>query len=127
MNPYQHVISVLSRTLEAFDDDNLIPVFGFGDRTTADKKVFPFYPDGHPCNGVMEVLHRYCEITPHVQLGGPTSFAPIIREAIEIVKREQSYHILVIIADGQVTPDTDVMKKFDLTYLVNGVTLILKL
>lgn len=32
-----------------------------------------------PCSGVNEVLHRYCEITPNVQLGGPTSIAPIIR------------------------------------------------
>jgi len=37
-----------------------------------------------------------------IQLSGPTSFAPIIRETINIVKQERSYHILVIIADGQV-------------------------
>jgi hypothetical protein len=84
------------------------------------------------CNGLPEVLRRYEEITPRVQLAGPTSFAPLIRyvqhhharleqllyrrrrvdlthdaalqthrEAINIVKRERAYHILVIIADGQ--------------------------
>lgn len=34
---------------------------------------------------------------------GPTSFAPIIDAAIDIVERTKGqYHVLVIIADGQV-------------------------
>jgi E3 ubiquitin-protein ligase RGLG len=40
-------------------------------------------------------------------LAGPTSFAPLIRESIKIVKQTRSYHILIIIADGQVTPDSE--------------------
>lgn len=77
-------------------------MYGFGDKTTKDQSIFPFYPDGSPCRGVADAMKRYGEITPYIQLGGPTSFAPIIREAIDIVKEQQSYHILVIIADGQV-------------------------
>mmetsp|Transcript_47093 Transcript_47093/g.111001 ORF Transcript_47093/g.111001 Transcript_47093/m.111001 type:complete len:278 (+) Transcript_47093:434-1267(+) len=102
-NPYQTVISIVGRTLEAFDDDRLIPAFGFGDTFTTDKKCFPFFPDRRPCTGFQEVLERYNYIAPGVQLAGPTNFAPIIWEAISIVKEEHSYHILVIIADGQVT------------------------
>jgi len=101
LNPYQEVIAIVGKTLEPFDDDKLIPVFGFGDVTTQDKKVFPFYPD-KVSFGFQEVLQRYNEITPSIQLSGPTSFAPLIRAAIDIVRQAQAYHILVIIADGQV-------------------------
>jgi len=107
LNPYQRVISIVGRTLEAFDDDKLIPAYGFGDLYTKDKACFPFYPDGRPCERFEGVLQRYNQITPGVTLAGPTNFAPVIRKAIEIVKAEHSYHILVIIADGQVTNRRD--------------------
>jgi E3 ubiquitin-protein ligase RGLG len=101
LNPYQDVIGIVGKTLEPFDDDKLIPAFGFGDATTTDKTVFPFFPD-RPCVGFEEVLRRYGEVVPHINMSGPTSFAPLIREAINTVKASRSYHILVIIADGQV-------------------------
>lgn len=48
-------------------------------------------------------MTRYENIAPAVELSGPTSFAPLIRKAIEIVKDSgRQYHCLVIIADGQV-------------------------
>jgi len=103
LNPYQQVITIIGNTLSVFDDDNLIPAFGFGDLTTTDKAVFPFFPDQRLCNGFQEVLRRYCEITPQVILSGPTSFAPLIYETIRIVQQAKGYHILLIIADGQVT------------------------
>jgi len=85
MNPYQEVISIVGKTLEVFDDDKLIPVFGFGDVTTANTKVFPFFPD-RQCYGFQEALNRYNEITPNISLSGPTSFAPLIRACIDIVR-----------------------------------------
>lgn len=106
LNPYQRVITSLGLTLEPFDDDKLIPAYGFGDIVTSDKKVFPFIPN-RPCNRFTEVLEKYNEITPVVILSGPTSFAPLIREAIKIVQEEKSYHILLIIADGQVTSEAE--------------------
>jgi E3 ubiquitin-protein ligase RGLG len=95
-NPYQQVIEIIGKTLEVFDDDKLIPTFGFGtsatadsllylsltprgtgDSTTGDKRVFPFFPD-RPCQTFREVLARYNEITPKLQLSGPTNFAPLV-------------------------------------------------
>jgi len=102
VNPYQEVIDLIGRTLEPFDDDKLIPAFGFGDATTTDKGCFPFFPN-KVSSGVREVIDRYTEITPNVVLSGPTSFAPVIRETIKIVSVTKSYHILLIIADGQVS------------------------
>ncbi|KAK6150771.1 hypothetical protein DH2020_015703 [Rehmannia glutinosa] len=77
--------------------------------TTHDQHVFSFYPDHRPCNGFEEALERYKEILPHLNLAGPTSFAPVIDAAVDIVEKSNfQYHVLVIIADGQVTrsPDT---------------------
>ncbi|AQK82242.1 E3 ubiquitin-protein ligase RGLG1 [Zea mays] len=108
-NPYEQAISIIGRTLSAFDEDNLIPCFGFGDAaSTHDQEVFSFYPENRPCNGFEEALDRYREIVPTLRLAGPTSFAPMIETAIGIVDSTGGqYHVLLIIADGQVTRSVD--------------------
>ncbi|CAL9203534.1 E3 ubiquitin-protein ligase RGLG2-like [Musa acuminata AAA Group] len=107
-NPYEQAISIIGRTLSTFDEDNLIPCFGFGDASTHDQEVFSFYPENQPCNGFEEALGRYKELIPNVRLAGPTSFAPIIETAIGIVDNTGGqYHVLLIIADGQVTRSVD--------------------
>ncbi|KAH7846066.1 hypothetical protein Vadar_009338 [Vaccinium darrowii] len=108
LNPYEQAISIIGKTLAAFDEDNLIPCYGFGDASTHDQEVFSFYPDEKFCNGFEEVLSRYREIVPHLRLAGPTSFAPVIEMAMTIVEQSGGqYHVLVIIADGQVTRSVD--------------------
>ncbi|XP_043804918.1 E3 ubiquitin-protein ligase RGLG2 isoform X1 [Manihot esculenta] len=107
-NPYEQAISIIGRTLSAFDEDNLIPCFGFGDASTHDQDVFSFHEDERFCNGFEEVLTRYREIVPQLRLAGPTSFAPIIEMAMTIVEQSGGqYHVLLIIADGQVTRSVD--------------------
>eukprot|EP01026_Neomeris_dumetosa_P039638 TRINITY_DN3258_c0_g1_i8.p1 TRINITY_DN3258_c0_g1~~TRINITY_DN3258_c0_g1_i8.p1 ORF type:complete len:312 (+),score=46.35 TRINITY_DN3258_c0_g1_i8:95-1030(+) len=90
------------------DEDSMIPCFGFGDVTTHDQHVFSFYEAEEQQRGLEKLLKRYRQITPHVKLSGPTSFGPMIRQAIRIVRESGcQYHVLLIIADGQVTRDPD--------------------
>lgn len=104
MNPYQVVMSALTHLLRGFDDDQRIPCYGFGDGTTGGSKVFSFFEGDCPALGLEGVLERYKQIASCVTLSGPTSFAPLIHKAIEVVaKNGFKYHILVIIADGQVS------------------------
>ncbi|KAK2407673.1 E3 ubiquitin-protein ligase RGLG4 [Trifolium repens] len=103
-NPYEKAISIIGKTLAPFDDDNLIPCFGFGDATTHDHEVFNFHADNSSCHGFEEVLACYQKVVPNLSLSGPTSYAPVIEAAIDIVEKTHGqFHVLVIVADGQVT------------------------
>jgi E3 ubiquitin-protein ligase RGLG len=128
-NPYQRVMRIVAKSLPSYDEDNMIPAFGFGDIHTASSSCFPFYPD-RPCNGFSEALTRYNEIVDKIELAGPTNFAPVslktssrlvhslhaydldarpqvIRKAIEIVRSTSKFHILLIVADGQVDKEQE--------------------
>eukprot|EP00210_Caulerpa_lentillifera_P000960 g928.t1 len=110
-NLYEWALTAIAATLSKFDDDDLIPCYGFGDVTTKEVGVFSFFPDNRPADGLDGALKRYRQITPHVKLSGPTNFAPLIHQAIRTVKesrhdgpsKKMDYHILLILADGQVT------------------------
>ncbi|XP_052728987.1 E3 ubiquitin-protein ligase RGLG5 isoform X4 [Vigna angularis] len=76
--------------------------------STHDQDVFSFFSEERFCNGFEEVLSRYRQIIPCLKLAGPTSFAPIIEMAMTIVEQSGGqYHVLLIIADGQVTRSVD--------------------
>ncbi|KAL7721017.1 Copine [Entamoeba marina] len=102
-NPYMKVMDIMGRALERFDDDGLIPVFGFGDKTTHDHSVFDLNPEKKPFVGMQPALEQYKKTVPGLTLSGPTSFVPLIDKTIEIVKQTKQYHILIIICDGQVS------------------------
>jgi len=111
-NPYQQVITIIGKTLEVFDDDKLIPTYGFGDASSKDHSVFSFMTDQMsgqeaPCYTFSNVLAVYNTIINNFALGkmqmsGPTSFAALINKAIDIVSKLKTYHILLIVCDGAV-------------------------
>lgn len=115
-NPYQYVLATLKRTLSKYDEDGMIPAFGFGDLLTKHHSVRNLDVSSGTPHATVEytgfdgVLQAYTRLinSNTVTLSGPTSFAPLIRRAIEITRKEAGYHILIIITDGDVTmvPET---------------------
>ena len=106
-NLYEQALGVIARTLESFDEDGEIPAFGFGCTRTHGDSVFSFLPNGGACQGLAGVKETYRAVAPLVKQSGPTSFGPIIRKAIEVVRETRAYHILVVLADGQITRSKD--------------------
>lgn len=102
-NPYCQALSVIAKALWDFDNDHIIPAYGFGDAHTGCHALFSFQTGDKPCKGLVRCLERYQEIAKVVTLWGPTSFAPLIRQAIKLVRETNEYHILLIVADGQVS------------------------
>eukprot|EP00946_MAST-07B_sp_MAST-7B-sp1_P000103 g103.t1 len=104
-NPYEACLGICGRVLAPFDDDNLIPCYGFGCSQTSDHSVLDFSPEGSGghLHGLDAVLQRYRRLIPHIRLAGPTSFGPLIRRAVDIVAETGGYHILLIVADGNIT------------------------
>ncbi|CAN6226678.1 unnamed protein product [Urochloa humidicola] len=103
-NPYEQAISIIGQTLAKFDEDNLIPCFGFGDASTHDQDAFRYYPDERPYNGFTEALGRYRELVQHLHLARPTlSIASIIEMAKTIWDQiSGQYHDALITTDGQI-------------------------
>lgn len=101
-NPYQKVINIIGKTLQPFTKPNQVYAYGFGDSITQDISVCNLAGADKPCQDFKEVLVRYNEAVRSVSLSGPTSFAPIIRRGMRHVRDSGNrFHILVIIADGQ--------------------------
>lgn len=128
VNPYRKAISFVGAALESFDEDGLIPAYYFGDLKTKSVAVQSFTP-GNPegCRGFPALLAAYESKITELTMSGPTSFEPMIEEAIRIVQQKRDFHILLIIADGQVSNvDRDAMaiyraSAFPISIIVVGV------
>ncbi|CAE7398972.1 RGLG2 [Symbiodinium sp. KB8] len=89
-NPYREAIKVIGKTLEVFDDDRLIPAYGFGTAETGADKLVSFNPEERPCHAFQEVEQRYLQLA----------------QCLHFVSSGGQYHVLIIVADGQVTRPT---------------------
>lgn len=104
--PYQRVLKIICKTLKDYDEDGVIPAYMFGDATTTNKSVTPLAPGTNDarCQGAEGVSEAYMRRLTEgpCDMSGPTNFAPLIYKAIDIVKKEKSHHILIIVTDGAV-------------------------
>lgn len=112
--PYAKAMRIMSRVISRFDDDDIYPVYRFGCINTKDKTVLPLlYPDQEDPHfqGFDSVKKAYEYIAPQIDTSGPTTFAPMIRQAIEISKGcNNQYIILLILTDGDVSDMAEDMK-----------------
>ncbi|CAM9437747.1 unnamed protein product [Discosporangium mesarthrocarpum] len=109
-NPYEEVLYAVGHALAPVNRSGQIWCYGFGDEVSRDKSVFGFMPNDSPCDGLDQARGKE-GIAGAVTLSGPTSFAPIIRKALDLVEDSGGlYHCLVIIADGEVTKEGETAK-----------------
>lgn len=104
VNPYCKAITFVGEALAPLDEDGWIPSYYFGDLTTKGTAVASFTPqDPRGCQGFPALLRCYQDRIPQVVLSGPTTFEPLIDQAIRIVKEKKDFHILLILGDGALT------------------------
>lgn len=102
--PYECALGVLSRGLVDMDDDGQVPAFVFGDIETTHRSVRSLAQSSDTVLINQLVPSYRCAIQKRPSFAGPTSFAPLIDKAIDVVKKKgHTFHILVILADGLVS------------------------
>ena len=116
MNPYQLVIKECGDILLDYDDDKLVPVYGFG----ADLR----YPDmkstgvshSFPCSGKKSqeevkglegIFEVYRYALEYITFSAPTHFAPLFRDILKLSKdrvkeNPDNYSFFMIITDGEI-------------------------
>lgn len=111
-NEYIQAIKAVGETLQYYDSDKKIPVFGFGAKLPPKFDVVShcfaineniFDPE---IEGIDEVLSKYTEVLGKIHLHGPTHFSEIIQksakfaESANVSQDRQQYFILLILTDG---------------------------
>lgn len=109
LNPYQQILSLVTKTLEPMLPYNSIYMLGFSDVYAQDNSVFPLHYRNNvnldkleniSLNLSEQVLDNYKKITPKVTLCNPSTFIPLIESSINIYKSKMKEQILVIITDS---------------------------
>jgi hypothetical protein len=100
---FSRIIHVVGNVLADLDDDKIIPCFRFGDVLTTDRSVLPLEGNDPNFRGIEALIEAYHRVMPTIQMSGPTTMAPAIQAACDIVRTTQSYHILLIFTDGDIS------------------------
>ncbi len=108
-NQYQIAIQTIGSVLQEYDHDKRFPTYGYGGEIGGYvNHCFPltFDPANPECNGIPGVLAAYSNSFKYVNLAGPTNFAPLLLQTLDIVRgvhvsqANQKYFCLLIVTDG---------------------------
>ena len=110
-NDYEKAIKSCGKIIANYDYDQLFPVYGFGgilQNSNEASHCFNINFNNYPEIQTLEnVIKYYRESLNKVKLYGPTRFASIIRKVMSDInndldkrKKENHYHILLILTDG---------------------------
>ena len=117
LNSYEKAIKSCGDIVAYYDYDHLFPVYGFGAKIGGSGPVnhcfnlnFKQDPNIYLINNIL-IEYRSVLEQKKITLFGPTWFAPIINQAIEITREnpnEDNYQILMILTDGVINdmPET---------------------
>lgn len=108
--PYEKVTKLMTFLVKEFDEDQKIPCYIFGSDGTEDKCVAPLIPGAKDAyiTGMENVIKAYHDNAMEIVQSGPTTMAPMIKEAIRLCQETKEYHILIIITDGGISsPELD--------------------
>ena len=106
-NDYEQAIRQCGLIMAFYDYDQQFPVYGFG-------AVINNIPKPNMCFNINfkqnpeiytidNVIAEYRNCLRRIQFAGPTEFCPMIRKAIENIRKENNpleYHVLMILTDG---------------------------
>ncbi|CAK55659.1 unnamed protein product (macronuclear) [Paramecium tetraurelia] len=139
LNQYQNALSQVAEILLNYDFDKKVPVYGFGGIPSLPNYHKGSTDDCFPLNGnkkdpevlgLVGIMDAYKHALNHVSLSGPTVFAPVIENAIEIAeknKKKDIYNVLLIMTDGQIDDMDECVKlvkkaaKLPLSIIIVGV------
>ncbi|KAG4072311.1 hypothetical protein HA402_004243 [Bradysia odoriphaga] len=107
-NSYELALRSVGEIVQSYDTSQLYPAFGFGAKLPPTGNVSHQFPlnfnPSHPfCANIQEIMNHYRSTLSKVQLFGPTNFAPVILNTVEIARQYQDgkhYFVLLIITDG---------------------------
>ena len=122
-NPYQKAIVHLTTAINKLIVESLgsnmgeflrIHAFGFGDSVAKDTRVFSMFehlstPETQ--SSILDtILTSYTNVAKKIDLSGPSSFAPVIRQTIDLIDKSKQTNaeisILAIFSDGELTRES---------------------
>nr|XP_021403390.1 copine-5 isoform X2 [Lonchura striata domestica] len=95
LNAYSLALRAVGDIIQDYDSDKMFPALGFGAKIPPDGHVsheFPLNGDASnpACHGIAGVLEAYQRSLRHVQLYGPTNFAPVVNHVARTLSSSSS-------------------------------------